>query len=159
MSQQVLDLRRSVQIVRRHKILVGAMVTIGILAGCAYSVLFPAKLTASALVVLPQTSQSAAAAAAAGTTGGTGPDGYTATQEVIASSTTVLSAALPNVRPAMSLAQLRSAVQLGSPTSYIISVNALGKNASDAEATANAVARSYIAYVEQRQQPDRACVR
>ena len=64
MSQQTLDLRRSIHIVRRHKVLVGVLVVIGILVGCAYSVIFPAKLTATAYVVLPQSSQSAAAAAA-----------------------------------------------------------------------------------------------
>ena len=39
MSQQALDLRRSTQIVRRHKILVGIVVILGILAGGAYAVL------------------------------------------------------------------------------------------------------------------------
>ena len=67
MSQQGLDLSRSVQIVRRHRVLVGVMVVIGILAGCAYAVLYPAKLTATALVVLPESSQSTAAGANAGT--------------------------------------------------------------------------------------------
>lgn len=146
MSQQTLDLRRSIHIVRRHKVLVGVLVVIGILVGCAYSVIFPAKLTATAYVVLPQSSQSAAAAAANADSGSA--DGYIATQQVIASSTAVLAAALPNVRPAMSLVQLRDNVQIGSPTSYILSVNAQAKNAADAETTANAVARSYIAYVD-----------
>ena len=114
MSQQVLDLRRSVQIVRRHKVLVGVMVALGIAAGCAYSVLNPPMLTSTALVVLPESAQSAAAAG--GSAAGTGPDGYTATQEVIAGSNQVLSAALPNVRPAMSLEQLRGDVQIGSLT-------------------------------------------
>ena len=41
MSQQTLDLRRSVQIVRRHKLLVGVMVALGILAGGAYAVFNP----------------------------------------------------------------------------------------------------------------------
>jgi capsular polysaccharide biosynthesis protein len=151
MSQQTLDLRRSVHIVRRHKVLVGVLVVTGILVGCAYSVLFPAKLTATAYVVLPQTSQSAAAAAANTDSGSA--DGYIATQQVIASSTAVLAAALPHVRPAMSLVELRDSVQIGSPTSYIISVNAQAKNAADAEATANAVARSYIAYVDSPSSP------
>ena len=143
MSQQGLDLSRSVQIVRRHRILLGVMVVIGLLAGCAYAVLFPAKLTGTALVVLPGASQSTAAGADTGTAG----DGYIATQEVIASSNAVLSAALPNVRPVMSLTQLRDNVQIGSPTTYIVSVNALGRTAADAETTANAVAKSYIAYL------------
>jgi capsular polysaccharide biosynthesis protein len=153
MSQQVLDLRRSVQIVRRRKVLVGAIGILGILAGCGYAVLHPPLLTGTALVVLPQSAQSAAAAAAAGTTGNGGPDGYSATQEVIASSNAVLSAALPEVRPAKSLEQLRGEIQIGSPTPYIISINATAKVAADAEATANAVARSYVAYVNAADSP------
>ena len=127
MSQQGLDLSRSIQIVRRHRILVGVMVVIGVLAGCAYAVLFPAKLTGTALVELPPSTQSQAAAAS-----GTDANGYTATQEVIASSNAVLSAALPNVRPVMSLTQLRDNVQIGSPTRNLVSVNALGRTATDA---------------------------
>lgn len=149
MSQQGLDLSRSVQIVRRHRILLGVMVVIGLLAGCAYAVLFPAKLTATALVVLPGAPQSTATGADTGTAG----DGYVATQEVIASSNAVLSAALPNVRPVMSLTQLRDNVQIGSPTTYIVSVNALGRTAADAETTANAVAKSYIAYLNGADSP------
>ena len=45
MSQQALDLRRSVQIVRRHKILVGIMVALGLLVGAAYAALHPPMLT------------------------------------------------------------------------------------------------------------------
>ena len=151
MSQQVLDLRRSVQIVRRHKVLVGVMVALGIAAGCAYSVLHPPMLTSTALVVLPE-SQSAQAAAGAASNGG-GPDGYTATQEVIAGSTEVLSSALPNARPAMSLGQLRSDIQIQALTPYILSINAKEKVAADAEATANAVARSYVKYVNAASSP------
>ena len=47
----------------------------------------------------------------------------------------------------MSLQQLRGDVQIGSATSILLSISAKGKIAADAEATANAVARSYIAYV------------
>ena len=85
---------------------------------------------------------------------GTGAtDSYTATQEVIAGSNQVLSRALPDVRPAMSLNELRSDVQIGSLTPSIISVSAKGKVAADAEATANAVAESYISYVGSASSP------
>ena len=151
MSQQVLDLRRSAQIVRRRKLLIGVIVALGILAGCAYSVLKPPMLTATALVVLPVSAQSAAAGG--GSANGSGPNSYTATQEIIASSTQVLSAALPHVRPAMSLEQLRGDIQIGSPTSLILSIDAKGKVATDAAATANAVARSYIGYVNAASSP------
>ena len=60
MSQQALDLRRSIQIVRRHKLLVGIMVALGLLAGGAYAVLHPPMVTSTALVLLPQSGQAAA---------------------------------------------------------------------------------------------------
>jgi hypothetical protein len=76
-----------------------------------------------------------------------------ATQVVVAGSTPVLSLALNDVRPAMSLDQLRNKIQIGSPTSYTLSITAKGKSASDAEATANAVAQSYITFVGAKNNP------
>ena len=151
MSQQALDLRRSIQIVRRHKLLVGIMVALGLLAGGAYAVLNPPMVTSTALVLLPQSGQAAVNGAAAAANGA--PDPYTATQEVIAKSNPVLLAALPNVRPAMSINELRSEVQIGSLTPYIISVSAEGKVAADAAANANAVAKSYIHYIGSASSP------
>jgi capsular polysaccharide biosynthesis protein len=141
-----LDLRRSVQIVRRHKVLVGLVTILGLLAGAAYAVLNPSMVTSTALVVLPQSQLNSQAAL-----GATSP--FTATQVVIADSTPVLSAALPNVRPATSLSKLRSEIKVSSLTSYIISVSAASKVAADAEAMANAVANSYIAYVDSASNP------
>ena len=57
MSEQALDLRRSAQIVRRHKRLMGLLVVLGILVGgAAYIVFTPPMLTSTALVALPQSS-------------------------------------------------------------------------------------------------------
>jgi capsular polysaccharide biosynthesis protein len=140
MSQQALDLRSSVKIVRRHKVLVGFAVALGILLGVGYGVLNPPMFTSTALVLLPPPANAAALANAA-------PDSFVQTEIVIAGSSPVLSNALPDVRPVVSLAELRGEVQISSVTSYIISFTAGGKRAADAEATANAVARSYIAYV------------
>lgn len=141
MSGQALDLRRSMQIVRRHKVLVGIVVALGILAGAAYAVLKPPMLTSSALIALP-TSQSVQPPT---TTGGTDP--FTATQEVVAGSYQVLLGALPNIHPAVQLTELRHNVHVDSPSPDILSVTAQGKNAAAAESTANAVANSYISYV------------
>jgi capsular polysaccharide biosynthesis protein len=138
MSQETLDLR---WIVRRIWTAVGAVAAWGLLAGIAVAALHPPMLTSTALVVLPQAGQNAAAAPNGE------PDPFTATQEVIAESNPVLLRALPDVRPATSLTELRREVQIGSLTPYVISISAKGKTASDAEATANAVADSYIAYV------------
>jgi len=148
MSQQALDLKRSVQILRRRKILVGTVVALGLLIGAAYPVLRPPMFTSTALVVLPQSAQSSQP------TNNTGePDSYTATQEVIAGSNQVLSRALPHVQPAVSLDGLRSQIEIGSVTSLIISITAQGKVAADVQATANAVAHSYVSYISSRGSP------
>jgi capsular polysaccharide biosynthesis protein len=140
MSQETLDLR---WIMRRIWTAIGMVAVCGLLAGIAVAVLNPPMLKSTALVVLaPPSSSIQLIGGAANTT-----DPYTATQEVIAASNQVLAAALPKVRPAMSLAELRSEVRVGSVTSSVISISAKGKTANDAEATANAVAESYIAYV------------
>ena len=47
----------------------------------------------------------------------------------------------------MSLAELRGDVQIKSVTNAVITVSAEGRVAADAEATANAVAASYVDYV------------
>jgi capsular polysaccharide biosynthesis protein len=149
MTQKALDLRRSAQIVRRHKSLVAVAVALGILVGGAYAVLKPPMVTSTALIALqPPASQNSQQST---TTSGIDP--FTATQMVVASSDAVLLAALQDAHPAVSLNQLRHEVQVGSPATDIISVNAKGENAADAEATANAVASSYIAYVSTANSP------
>lgn len=150
MSQQELDLRRSFQIARRHKLLVGTVAALGLLLGGGYAAVHKPMLTSTALVVLPQSNQAAQNAALSGNTG---PNSYTETQEVIAESNPVLLGALPNVRPFTSLTALRREVQVASLTPYIISISAKGTTASDVEATANAVARSYISYIGSASSP------
>jgi hypothetical protein len=53
----------------------------------------------------------------------------------------------------MSLSALRADIHVNSLTGYIISVSAESKLGADAEATANAVANSYIAYVNSPNSP------
>jgi len=145
MSGPASDLRRFLRVIQRYGILVGITAAVSLLAGAATAVLRPPMLTSTALVAL-QEPASVQQSANNNTTGG-GTDTFTATQEVVAGSYPVLVDALPHVRPAMSFDQLRHNVQVGSPSPDIISVNAKGKNAAEAEATANAVANSYISYV------------
>jgi capsular polysaccharide biosynthesis protein len=139
MSQETLGLSRFLQLVRRVWTAVGEVAAVSLVAGIVFAALHPPMLTSTAVVLLPVSVQAAPSNGAA--------DAYTATQEVIADSNRVLVAALPDVRPAMSLAELRGDVQIGSVTSAVITVSAKGTVAADAEETANAVARSYIAYV------------
>ena len=149
MSQQAMDLRRPLHIVRRHKVLVGIVAALGLLAGAAYAWLHPPLVKSTALVVLPQAVQSAGTVNGAGAVGGaaTGPSSYMTTQIVIVGSNPVLSGALPYVSSAKSLQSLRSEIQVTSPTYGILSISAMGRTAAQAETTANAVAHSYIAYV------------
>jgi capsular polysaccharide biosynthesis protein len=149
MSQQAMDLRRPLHIVRRHKVLVGIVAALGLLAGAAYAWLHPPLVKSTALVVLPQAVQSAGTANGTGADGGAaaGSNSYMTTQIVIAGSTPVLSGALPYVSSAKSVQSLRSEIQVTSPTYGILSISAMGRTAAQAETTANAVAHSYIAYV------------
>ena len=143
MSEQAPGLRRSRQMVRRHRILVGILATLGLFAGAAYAVLKPPMPTSAALVVLPQAAQTVNTE----TNGGPGTDSYVATQVVIASSDPVLAGALHKLGQAISLPTLRSEIHVTSVTSSILSITVTATTAAQAEATANAVARSYVAYV------------
>jgi capsular polysaccharide biosynthesis protein len=148
MSQETLDLRRFIRTVRRHKLLMGVAVAVGCLACSAYAVLKPSTVTSTALVLLNPSGPAAQSAIAVAGSGG--PDPYTQTQEVIAKSSPVLLGALPHVHPVMSVDELRDDVTIGSQTAFIISVSVQARDAADAVANANAVARSYIAHIGSR---------
>jgi len=140
MRQETLGVSRFLQFVLMG--VVGEVALAGLITGVVFAVLHPPMLTSTAAVLLEQPPQSVPAATSSGV-----PDPYMATQEVIADSNPVLLAALPDARPAMSLAELRGDVQIRSVTNRVITVSAKGRVAADAEATANAVARSYVIYV------------
>jgi capsular polysaccharide biosynthesis protein len=135
MSEQALDLKRSLHIVLRHKVLVGALTVLGLLAGAGYVVLRPPIFTSNAIVALPPSTHDPA------------------TQVVIAGSNPVLRDAVGNIRPAVSLQTLRNLIQVKSLTSNLLSISAMGKTAAQAEHTANAIANSYIAYVRSSKSP------
>ena len=163
MSAQALDLRRSARIIRRHKILVGAVAGFGLLAGAGYAVSRPPMLTSDTFVVVPYTDGFAAgnsasgASASGGTASGNAANGssadYITTQVVIAHSDPVLSGALPHAGAGMSLATLRHRVQAKGVTSNVISISADGRTAAQAETTANAVTASYVAYLGSASSP------
>src|ERR1700742_1876366 len=120
---ETLDLRRSLRIIWRHKLLMGVAVALGILACSAYAVLKPTVVTSTALVLLSPSGQAGQSAAAVAGNGG-GVDPYTQTQELIAKSSPVLYGARSNVRPVgMSVNELRDSVTIGSQTAFIISVS------------------------------------
>lgn len=144
MSQQALDMRKSVQIVRRHKIFVSVVTVLGLLAGAGYALVYPSMLASTALVVLPQAASQDAQTANAGSVG---TSSYMDTQVVVASSDPVLSTALPNIKPPVSLRKLQSEISVKATTDSILAITASGTIAAQAEATANAVASGYVTYV------------
>lgn len=135
MNHQALNLRKSIQIIRRLKIVVGIVAGLGFLAGIAYAVFTPPTLSSTAVVSFPSSVQS------------------TATQVVIANSDPVLLAASVKVSPPVSVETLRSEVQAKSLTTYLISITATAGTSNEAEQIANAVAESYIAYVGNQKSP------
>jgi capsular polysaccharide biosynthesis protein len=129
MSEQTLDLKKSVRIAWRHKTIVGIVAALGLLIGAGFATLHPAMLTSKTIVVLPPSTPNMA------------------TEVVVAGSDPVLQGALPSLGPGMSLSTLRTKVQVKSLTSTILSFTAHGGTAAQAEAIANDVAQSYIDYV------------
>jgi capsular polysaccharide biosynthesis protein len=155
MSQQALDLRRVIQIVRKHRKILEVVIVLGLLTGTAYAALKPPMKSSTALVVIPELSAPSAQSAAMDSGGSSGTsDIYMATQVVIAGSDAVLADALPRVSPAMSLQALQRNVRITSVAgSSVISFTASGSTAAQAKTTANAVANSYIAYTNSGTNP------
>jgi capsular polysaccharide biosynthesis protein len=129
MSEQPLDFRRFLQIVRRNLTFIGIAAALGLLVGAGYAELYPPMHESTAVVVLPSSTNN------------------TPAEMVVASSNPVLADALSGVRPAMSLQALRRRVQVTSLTPDVILITAQGETDAQAEGTANAVANSYVAYI------------
>jgi len=143
MAGQDLDLKRSAHLLRQHWLLVTAIAVVGLLAGAGYNEYKPPMLVANTEVVVPYAPGFATGSNTA----------YTDTQVVIAHSDPVLAGALPSVGTPMSLATLRDRVQVLALTSNVISISGLGRTASQAEAVANAVTNSYLAYLDSTASP------
>jgi capsular polysaccharide biosynthesis protein len=140
MNEQALDLKRSLQIVRRRWHVVSAIVVLGLAAGGAYAALDPPALTSTALVRIasPQAAYTAHGAS---------------TLVVIASSDPVLSLAQPHIQPPVSKQTLQNEFVVTSLTSGILSIRAQGRTAAQAEDTANAVAKAFVEYVTSPKSP------
>jgi capsular polysaccharide biosynthesis protein len=129
MNQQPLNLRRSIKIVRRYKVLVGIVIVLGALGGIGYAMATPPMLTTQALVVIPA------------------PKPNIATQQTIAGSTPVLSAALAKLGSPMPLQTFLTKISVRTETPNVLSISANDKSAGLAEEEANDVAAAYISYI------------
>ena len=134
MTGQALDLKRFAQIVRRHRILVGAVAVLGLLAGIGYTVLNSAAYTSSVLLVVS-------------------PSVNISTQAVVVTSDPVLVPVHQSAEPGVPLGTLRGRIQVKRLTSQLMSISAQGDTPAQAEQTASAVTRSYAAYVGSARSP------
>ena len=137
MSQHALDLKASVRILRRHKWIVVLAAVLGFLAGVAFTLLDPPMLTSKAFVALPPL-----------------PVRDIQTQAVVAGSAPVLASAAQHADPPVSLAALRGRVQVTGVTPDVLEIDVRAGTATQAVATANAVATSYISYIRSPGIPD-----
>jgi hypothetical protein len=135
MRRQAPHMRGASAIMRRHGILISIAAAVSMIAGAATAAFGPLTVTSTATVLLAPASPGAASAA------------------VIAGSDPVLAGALPRLSPAISLPALRGDVRVKSITARVLLVSARAGTASQAEATANAVAESYIGYVSSASSP------
>src|SRR6516164_1566180 len=103
MNQQPLNLRRFIQIIRRHKLLVAAVMLLGFLGGVGSAVMQPPTATSRDLVVPAK------------------PKPNMATDLLIAGSRPVLSRALPGRGSAVSLTDLTDSVTVGPVTPSVLS--------------------------------------
>jgi capsular polysaccharide biosynthesis protein len=130
----VLDLKTLLFAVRRHKAIFGVLFMLGLVIGIAFTVIKPPLLASKVLVVIPGTR-------------------YIQTQAVIAASDPVLLGAARNLHPVLPLETLRHLVKVTTVTSTVLSITALGKTASQAQETVNAVADSYVDFVQSPKSP------
>ena len=105
----------------------GAFVMVGAVTGLAYAAQNPPAPVSQAMVLTMLPTNAAAWA-------------------VIASSDPVLEGALQRLDPAASVASLRQRVQVRNVTNLVIVIRAQGPTADSADATANAVAYSFVTY-------------
>src|SRR5262249_40902681 len=140
--------KRSVRIVRRHWLVVTAVAAAGLVAGGAYTVLRPPVLTSTALVsvVAPQSASSGHSSGSSGH-GSSSSSGPADPLVWVAKGYPVLTLALPQIQPRVSMQTLQSELQVKSLTPDIISIRAEGRTAAQARDTANAVATSFVEYM------------
>ncbi len=128
MTDQAPSARSVLRLVERHRIVVSGLVMLGLLAGVGYGLSEPPRVTSTTLIVLP----------------GSGRD--MPTQVVIAGSTPVLAAAAGEAHVTEPLPVFQKQIQVKSLTANVLSISAQGTSASQAEASANAVGNSYVAF-------------
>lgn len=140
MTEQLLDVRGSLRVIRRHWRTVAVFVLVGVLGAAAYQILRPSTYRATSLVLLPG-SQSTGTSSSGPARNGVTTDGR------IATSAAVLAPAGRTVDTRLSLAQLQSRVSTDAVASGVLGITAAGTSPAQAEALSNAVADHLVQFV------------
>jgi capsular polysaccharide biosynthesis protein len=138
MEEQPLDVKGAVRAVKRYKALVTLVMLVGLAAGVAYGVKTRPLPTERSLVLLPPNA----------ITGAPGISPYTKTQEIIVTSSPVLSGASKAVYPPVSPLKLKRDVTVTALSQDVISISVQAASSADAKRLADAVAASYLSYVD-----------
>lgn len=141
MTEQVLDVKGSLRLLRRFWRTIAIFALVGVVVAGAYELTRPPSYQATALVLLP----GASSAASSGSQTSTGND--IVTDARIATSAAVLSPAGRQVDPSLSLTTLQGRVTTTSSTSGVLGIVATGSSADQAVALANAVAHHLVSFV------------
>ena len=141
MSDQVTDLRSTVATLRRRKRVLAATAVLGLVVGAVYVIVQPPQLTSTSLVLLPEQIEGQS----------TGPD--VDTQVRIASSATILEGAGAVLEPALPAESVLEMVEVTASTTQIVKIDASSTLASQAQGLSQAVAESFVAYVNYTQDP------
>jgi capsular polysaccharide biosynthesis protein len=139
-GEQAIDLRSSLAILRRHRVVLSAAAAIGLSAGVAYVVAVPAKYSSVSLVLLPPPTHDSS-----GQSSSRGID----TEVRIAGSDVVLSPAGKKQVPPLTAHAMGQRVTVKAATDEVLEVKAEAARPQDAERLSAAVANSYVDYVKE----------
>lgn len=136
MAEQSVDLRSTLSILRRHRLVLALAALIGVAAGLCFVLLRPPTYASAAQVLLPPVKQA---------------DGQTPARDVkteirIATSDGVLGPAGEAVTPSMSVQAMAKHVKVSAPTADVLEIVASADTPDRAEALAAAVATAEVEY-------------
>jgi capsular polysaccharide biosynthesis protein len=141
LTEQLLDVRGSLRLIRRYWRVVAAFALVGVLGASAYLVMDPPTYHATSLVLLPDAQATSTSGTASPSRNGVTTDGR------IATSAAVLAPAGKKVDPGLSLSELQSRVSTSVVASGVLGITANGSSPAQAEALSNAVSNELVHFV------------
>jgi capsular polysaccharide biosynthesis protein len=137
-AEQSVDLRSTLSILRRHRLVLALAALVGVLAGVGLVLLRPPMYASTSQVLLPPVQQTA--------------DGQTPTRDVnteirVAKSDGVLGPAGQAVTPQMTVQAMSKRVDVSAPTTDVLVITSRAETPGRAEALSRAMAAAELAYV------------